>query len=140
MCRYKEMEYTEKRCDPIVLANDNYRGYDYYILSFGVYPCAYIDVSGLLDMALDSRDNIEHSINCHGRITYSSEKLIVTNETGWYIGWHYAHCTDYMGDIPFLEPITKHWTTLEMISECKRVIDQIVALTSTTTFVIKEDA
>lgn len=122
-----EMVYKKSRCEPQVLAHGVYHGRNYYIISFGTHPCAYVDVSDLLRMTRREREYIENAIDCHGGITYSDANLAVSTKTGWYIGWDYAHCTDYSGYKPH-ESLAKKWTTPEMASECKRVIDQIEGL------------
>ena len=122
-----EMVYKKSRCEPAVLAHDVYHGRNYYVVSLGTHPCAYVDVSDLLSMARRKREYIENAIDCHGGITYSDAGLAVENKTGWYIGWDYAHCTDYAGYMPH-ESLAKKWATAEMVSECKRVIDQIEGL------------
>ena len=80
----KEMVYTKNRYDePIVLAH----GRDFYIVSFGTFPCAYIDISNLLNMTREEQKYIENAVDCHGGITYSDGKLpLVTDKTGWFIG------------------------------------------------------
>lgn len=80
----KEMVYTKNRYDePIVLAHGNYHGRDFYIVSFGTFPCAYIDISNLLNMTREEQKYIENAVDCHGGITYSDGKLpLVTDKTG----------------------------------------------------------
>lgn len=131
MAEIKEMVYTKNRYDePIVLAHGNYHGRDFYIISFGTFPCAYIDVSNLLSMTREEQKYIKNAVDCHGGITYSDSKLpSVTDKTGWYIGWDYAHCTDYIGSLSFNNFGTaKKWTTLEIMNECKMVIDQLAKI------------
>ena len=122
-----EMVYKGSRCELQVLAHGVYHGRNYYVISYGTHPCAYVDVSDLLSMTRKEQKYIEDAIDCHGGVTYSSVKLVVENKTGWYIGWDYAHCMDYSGYMP-RESLTKKWTTREMVSECKRVVDQIEGL------------
>lgn len=122
-----DMVYKENRCEPQVLAHNVYHGRNYYVVSFGTHPCAYVDVSDLLSMTRREREYIENAIDCHGGITYLSAELVVANNKGWYIGWDYAHCMDYSGYMP-RESLAKKWTTREMVSECKRVIEQIEGL------------
>lgn len=45
-----EMVYKKSRCEPQVLAHGVYHGRNYYVVSFGTHPCAYVDVSDLLSM------------------------------------------------------------------------------------------
>lgn len=122
-----EMVYQQSRCKPQVLAHGVYHGRNYYVVSFGTHPCAYVDVSDLLSMTWEEQKYIENAIDCHGGVTYSSAELVVANNKGWYIGWDYAHYMDYSGYMP-CGSLTKKWTTREMASECKRVIDQIEGL------------
>ena len=84
-------------------------------------------MSDLLSMTWEEQKYIENAIDCHGGVTYSSVELVVANNKGWYIGWDYAHCMDYSGYMP-CGSLAKKWTTHEMVSECKRVIDQIEGL------------
>lgn len=119
-----DMVYKKSRCEPQVLAHGVYHGRNYYVVSFGTHPCAYVDVSDLLNMTRKEQKYIEDAIDCHGGITYLSAELVVANNKGRYIGWDYAHCTDYSGYMP-RESLAKKWTTREMVSECKRVVDQI---------------
>lgn len=122
-----EMVYQQSRCEPQVLAHDIYHGRNYYVVSFGTHPCAYVEVSDLLSMTRKEQKYIENAIDCHGGVTYSDAELVVANNKGWYIGWDYAHCMDYSGYMP-CGSLTKKWTTHEMVNECKRVIDQIEGL------------
>ena len=124
-----EMVYKQDWCEPQVLAHDIYNERDYYVVSYGTHPCAYIDLSDLLNMTQKERKYIEDSIECHGGITYSSAEFVVPNTKGWYIGWDYAHCMDYVGFMPNTDEIaSKKWTTPEMVHECKKVIDQIAEM------------
>lgn len=91
----QEMIYQPHRIRPMRLADGVYRGIPYYVLSFGTHPCAYVDIepSGLVAIN-------EHDIDCHGGITYHAECLATVEHEGNFIGWDYAHYTDYSGDLP----------------------------------------
>ena len=77
----------------------------------------------------------EVNIDCHGGLTYSSNKLtyIESDENNeWFIGWDYGHCGDYVWnyDIMFkgtyLENTSdKKWTTEEIKKECVDVCSQL---------------
>lgn len=112
-----EMVYTRRRQKVSRLADGEYRGYHYYVLSFGTHPCAYVDIG---DTGVDI-----NAIECHGGITYSREYLATVEHESGFIGWDYAHCYDYNGDIPEMTAHCKKWTTAEIVDECKSVIDQI---------------
>ena len=54
-----EMVYQQSRCKPQVLAHGVYHGRNYYVVSFGTHPCAYVDVSDLLSMTWEEQKYIE---------------------------------------------------------------------------------
>lgn len=118
----KEMIYKENFNDPERLAEGTYRGLDFYVLSIGCHPCAYVDV-GETELADIYYSDID--IECHYGLTYSRDYLHTVDKKSWFIGWDYAHYSDYSGYMGFA-PELKKWTTQEMIDECKSVIDQIV--------------
>ena len=49
----KQMIYSSVRTQPEQLAVGEYKGFDYYVLSMGTHPCAYIDVT---DTDLNGKD------------------------------------------------------------------------------------
>lgn len=124
---YKEMVYSPKRIEPERIADGEYKGFNYYVLSLGTHPCAYVDVSDTKLCGIDY-DNID--IKCHYGLTYSKPYLATVEKEGWFIGWDYAHHSDYTG-YESCFPLEfrlkgKIWTTKEMVNECKEVIDQIL--------------
>lgn len=125
----KEMIYSANRIDPERIAEGTYKGFDYYVLNLGTHPCAYIDVTETL---LNGKEYGDIDIQCHGGLTYSRNYLPTVDKQGWFIGWDYAHYGDFAGyEIMFssdLQSDGKHWTTGEIVDECKNVIDQIVGL------------
>lgn len=122
----KEMIYesTKKR---ELLYNDIYRGYHFYIISYGTHPCCYVEIPSKSKIFKMSYLDIE-SIDVHGGLTYSSDYLCIGINTvlnnSWFIGWDYAHLGDYIGYFDYIGD--KKWTTNEMIEECKNVINQII--------------
>lgn len=123
----KEMVYSEHQKQHERIASGNYNGFDYYVLSLGTHPCAYIDVS---DTSLNGVDFLDIGIDCHGGMSYSRNYLATVDKKGWFIGWDYAHADDFSGDyaltLGYLFSHTKRWTTEEIVSECRYVIDQLV--------------
>ena len=63
----KQMIYSAVRTQPEQLAVGDYKGFDYYVLSMGTHPCAYIDVT---DTDLNGKDLCVIDLECHGEITY----------------------------------------------------------------------
>ena len=126
----KEMIYTTTR-EISLLEYNNYKGFNYYILSLGVHPTAYIQIPKdhkLFGVIYDELPDID----VYGGFTYSRDYLWVNKKTkldGWFIGWDYAHFGDYEGYeqlMPHLGLNGKRWTTKEMIQEAKSVIEQIL--------------
>ena len=123
----KEMVYSAKMLNPPeMLADGEYKGFHFYVLNLGTHPCAYIDVTGT---NLSGKDYSDIYISCHGGLTYSEECLSTVDKRGWFIGWDYAHCSDFAGyelNMPvYMRTNGKRWTTAEIVEECKQVIDQI---------------
>lgn len=107
-----------------------YKGFHYVIVSYGIHPCAYIEIPK--DNVSDEDKLID--IDCHGGITYVSTTGLIkpNNENhrdGHWIGWDYAHACDYIGYLPVDFTITnglKKWTTKEILEEVKDVIEQLI--------------
>ena len=119
-----EMVYTGDVTERTLLAHGIYKGLDYYVLSLGSHPCAYVDCKNYLI----NEDDIE----CHGGVTYHADHLhlpLMAIE-GNFIGWDYSHYYDYTrydgaSGVSSFWPGEKH-TTDEMIADCINVIKQIV--------------
>ena len=127
----EEMEYTDDR-DFKLLASGKYKDYEYYIISFGTHPCAYVKLTG--DDKYYHTDYEEIPIECHGGLTYSGETLEYTKrnnpifslvsgeDNSWVIGWDYAHYDDCIYD----SDSGRRWATAEMVEECENVIRQLI--------------
>lgn len=120
----KRMVYTnEHRCD--LLYSDVYKGYLYFIMDYGMYPCCYIVLDK--DNKYYSQDYNNIPLNVHGGLTFSSSELhgIMNKDDNWIIGWDYAHYTDRVGEYY----ISGHtWKTTELIRECIKAIDELEVL------------
>lgn len=116
----KEMVYTGVRKSTL-LEKDNYKGYDFYVLSLGSHPCCYIDIK-------DSLVNTDE-LDVHGGVTYEEDHLWDGEKhiEGNFVGWDYAHSGDktYFGLFTPYCP-GREYTTQELIHDCKDAIDQIV--------------
>ncbi|MCM1316396.1 MAG: hypothetical protein NC244_13615 [Alistipes senegalensis] len=65
-------------------------------------------------------------VECHGGLTYSKSYVNgLFTDSGWWIGWDYAHDGDYFGDMHDDTSCLKKWTTAEIIEEVKKVISQL---------------
>ena len=129
----KEMIYSDTRINPPErLADGEYKGFHFYVLTLGTHPCAYVDVT---DSDLNGTHYTDINIECHCGLTYSRDYLHTVDKKGWFIGWDYAHYGDFAGyelEMPIdIRTNGKKWTTYEIINECKQVIDQIATDHST---------
>lgn len=118
--------YTGGRTRPEVVKKGEYKNLEYLILTNGIYPCAYINVS-YTPYALKP---IEHpcldAFPCHGGVTYSWKKYPYQedeNEGYWFLGWDYAHGEEDYN--PVYNSLGHRWTIEEIEEECKRGIDFI---------------
>lgn len=121
-----EMEYRRNPYCREVLAEGKYKGIQFYILSLGVHPCAYVRYD------YTRTPDIEDKITCHGGITFKESQLLLPGgyKPGNILGWDYTHCGDFSGlyldeTDPFWANGEKH-TVDEMIQDCIDVIDQLL--------------
>lgn len=122
--------YLEGLKIPMFVTTDKYKGYQYYILTMGTHPTAYVNVPkeskyyGKFYLDIDD-------IVVHGGLTYSDDNLRTNEgrfEGGWYIGWDYNHWGDF--NVLLLHFGSSHcekkWTVEEITEDCRSVIDQII--------------
>lgn len=125
----KEMEYKSRDNKPKeyeILCQSWYMGYKVLIVNYFSHPCAYIG------LPLNHKyDHVYYEdipdIDCHGGLTYSNDDHVVVKElqnSGWFIGWDYAHSGDLCGSFPI--PGDKAWSTMEIINECMSVVNQLI--------------
>lgn len=130
----QEMVYQDKWLtldQTIILAEGYYKGYEYFVVSYGIHPCAYIALrEGQPFYKAGLCEDVD--VNCHGGCTFVDwgyKNLFDSNYK--VIGWDYGHYNDFSGIFKkgtFLNKSTKKWTTQEMIQECEHVIDQLYFL------------
>ena len=128
----KKMVYRNiKDWIPEVLYEGNYKGYNFYIVSYSIHPCAYVEVPKEHPWYKKDYREIEDKIICHGDLTFSDNlDHVIGDEERWFFGWDYAHSGDYEGyyeDSKF-EVLQgyKKWTTEEIFEEVENVIDQFI--------------
>ena len=123
------MEYCATRLDKAeILAEGKYKGYNYYILSLGTHPTAYVEIMDQDDKFYKMHYNdANEEINVHGGLTFSDHFLKGIVYNTWILGWDYAHAGDMFG-APGLTGVAgdKEWTTQEILTDVKDVIDQII--------------
>lgn len=105
-----------------LLHKGDYKGYNFYIYSYGTHPCAYVEIPKGHTLYGVHYDNI--NIPVHGGFTFSSDYLRHIYTGNWFIGWDYHHAYDYDS---FCH-IGKMWTTEEIYEEVKEVIERICTL------------
>ena len=130
----QEMVYQNKWLtldQTIILAEGYYKGYEYFVVSYGIHPCAYIALrEGQPFYKVRLCEDVD--VNCHRGCTFVDwgyKNLFDRNYK--VIGWDYGHYNDFSGiykEGTFLRKSTKKWTTREMIQECEHVIDQLYFL------------
>ena len=129
----KPMIYSEHR-KVERLSMEVYRGYEFAVMSLGTHPCCYIKLP-----KGHKYENVDYGnipLTVHGGLTYGESCLIVAvvdgkqikDETGYWIGWDYAHCGDYLGydSPPFFG--TCIYATEELEMDCRNAIDQLCEL------------
>ena len=113
-----------------VLCEDSYLEYNFVIVSYGTHPCAYIEIPKDNPFYLLDYDKLEDDITCHGGLTYSGTLDHIYNDLSrWFIGWDYAHASDYQGYNALFNFTAsqkeKKWTTEEIYEEVIDVIKQL---------------
>lgn len=136
---YRPLKTFESLADVCqILDEDIYDNYRYMIISYGIYPCAYVELpKGHKYYGKDiyNLDDLPIKIRCHGGITHSEDGLFLLehkhHRDGYWIGWDYNHYNDYHAyniDPAKADRIfrcNKKWTTEEILEEVKNVIDQL---------------
>lgn len=128
----KEMKY-QSQFKSEVLDTGFCFGLLYYIMNLGTHPTAYIKIPNDHKLYGKSCEEIYNKVDIevHGGITYAEEGIYADNKEvqGWFIGWDYAHCYDYMGyeeKLPVnLRSGGKKWTTEEIFKEVREACYQI---------------
>lgn len=108
--------------------------YNYYILSLGTHPVAYVEIPKTHKLYGTHYDNID--VDVHGGLTYSKDNLWLSDteelRDNWFIGWDYAHFGDYLG-YEEMYPIKiqlrgKKWTIEEIRQDVYDVCKQLERL------------
>ena len=121
---FKQMIYYSHR-NVEILADDNFDGYHFVIVSQGVFPCAYVEVPKEHPLYLKNYNDCP--ISAHGCLTYGDDLIHLNPEyKGYYIGWDYGHIGDFIG---YASIKNEHkYTTEEIFEDVKDVIHQLKAL------------
>lgn len=119
-----------------VVLTSEYRGYKFFIVTYGTHPCAYVRLPKSHPYSGMDMDDMD--ISCHGGITFYGEfndKVLDKGfpNDGEYIGWDYAHAGDYYY-YPALIMKKKYgslydgrkWTLAEIEEGAHNVINQLI--------------
>lgn len=106
---------------PKIIKQDIYNNFNYYIISYGTHPCAYVEIPREHRYFQEHYDDID--ILCHGGVTYSENHLLDMSNS-WFLGWDYAHFGDYYYHQNYIEN-GKKWSLPEIVEETEMVIDQL---------------
>ena len=121
----KKMIYTIKRKEEI-LDQGTYKGYNYKIISYGMHPCAYIEIPKTNKFYNKDYDDVD--IVCHCGLTFGDFRNF-GDGSKYYFGWDYAHVGDYSrANIFDMMPRGKKWTTEEILDEVFIAIDSLIEL------------
>lgn len=118
----------------VIIENSKYKGYEYYIVSYGSHPCCYV----IPHITFNSEE--AYKIDVHGGITWNERFLPgkLAMEAKKYgliqvLGWDYNHLGDRHLTPAYLpsvldNPDDKMWTYEELLNDVHNVIDQIIKL------------
>lgn len=118
----KPMKYKlEEKSYKEILAEGKYMGYHFIIVSYGVHPCAYVEIPE--GHPYFGKDNV--NLPVHGGITWKDffapalQEDLVPGEHCWYLGWDYNHFGDYSAynELYGFLLEDKQWTTLEIFEQ-----------------------
>ena len=144
---FEEMEYKSNSIKQAkILAEGNYRGVHYYVVSLFTHPvCRVVCSDEFLEKHKYSkaypRDNwsspnfiLDCEIDVHGGVTYAGElKYLVgtTKVPGRCFAWNYSWSGDWDGsEEDYVNELynRKKYTTATMVNDCKKAIDQYLAI------------
>ena len=133
----KEVEYKPTYEKAELLAKDYYKGYVYFVVSYGIHPCGYIALQKGQPYYNAKNYKDVSDLKCHGGCTFVEkgyhQDTINVEDKYTVIGWDYGHYNDFSGiylqdNFPIPWRDMKIWTTKEIIEECKQVIEQLYVL------------
>lgn len=109
------------------ITKGKHSGYEFFILWFSSHPNAYIKIPKSHPYYKKDYRKIDNRNLVHGGFTFSGENLDKKYglSEGWYLGWDYAHCTDFI-NLPghSLSGFKRRIEDIE--KDCKEIIDKII--------------
>jgi len=110
----KEMVYSHLR-EKEILMEDVYKDIPFVIISYGLWPCCYFQISTEEPKADIDIDDF-HGLDVHGGVTLAGN---LPGYKGTWIGWDYAHC----GDFDVFTKDGDEWFIKDLINETLTGID-----------------
>ena len=128
-----EMNYIDEMLfdNPLILDSGKHQGYNYWVISYGTHPCAYVELpKGHIYYGKCNGDAFDLPIDVHGGITYGNYGLHnIVEQDKFLLGWDYNHYGDYscMNSSMFFDmgDVGKMWSTEEILEDVKKVIEQL---------------
>lgn len=109
------------------ITKGKHSGFEFFIVWCASHPNAYIKIPKSHPFYKKDYREIDNKYLVHGGFTFSGEDLDKRYglSDGWYLGWDYAHCTDFI-NLPghCLDGIK--WRVEDIEKDCKEVIDKII--------------
>lgn len=109
------------------LARGKHSGYEFFIVWCASHPNAYIKIPKSHPYYRKDYTSIDDKCIVYGGFTFSGEDLDKRYglPEGWYLGWDYAHSTDFI-NLPgyFIGGFKCAIKNIETV--CKKVIDNII--------------
>ena len=127
MDRLAELYNTEKPPIVVMIKSGEHSGYEFFIAWYSSHPNAYIRIPK--DHPYYGKDyrEIDDKELVHCGFTFSGEDVgrRYGMPEGWYLGWDYGHCMDYI-NFPDCKLDGFKWTVKDIERDCKEVIDKII--------------
>lgn len=105
-----------------VLAQGEYRGREFRIVSYGTHPCIYLKIHENEKYYGRKYDDIP--LDVHGSLTFS-EMIPYGNKKflseGHWIGWDYAHAGDSYGTILG----ERKYAVVELLEEMRNAVEEL---------------
>lgn len=128
---FDEEAFTQPR---EILAEDNIDGYEYIVLSYGMYPAIYINLpieSKIVKIPLwrDMIRTLDLIHDFHGGVTDCTPNLDTGERelrTGYFVGWAYNTDEDFIAGKYFLNHAGgRRWTTAQLVREAEAAIESL---------------
>lgn len=110
-----------------MLARGKHSGFEFFIVWCCNHPNAYIRIPKNHPFYKKDYREIDDKNLVHGGFTFSGGSIneVYGLPNGWYLGWDYAHRTDFI-NLPRRQLGGSRWTIKGIEKDCKDIIDSII--------------